>query len=200
MSADHKCFTDLYAGAVASSDKLTAFAGAQRDGFLAEDVLAGLGGPNRPRHMHMVRQRVVNGFDLRIGQRLFVRAECFSNPKFVGGSLSFVQIPRRDRHHVRPLALLHRRDYLRNRDLSRAQHGPSHFVSHIASVALAGWVPVLDGTRASTVGRCRTPGQALSLTPDAVAGSRSVVRWSARFCGSADTSEMRCCTCRPVLA
>jgi hypothetical protein len=45
---------------------------ASRDGLLAQHVLAGFQRADRPRHVQVVGQRIVDGIDLGIGQQLFV--------------------------------------------------------------------------------------------------------------------------------
>ncbi len=46
----------------------------QRERFLAEDVLAGFGGLDRPFRVHRMRRRDVDRLDLRVGEQFLVAA------------------------------------------------------------------------------------------------------------------------------
>ncbi|MFO1048783.1 MAG: hypothetical protein U1E52_12900 [Geminicoccaceae bacterium] len=60
VGAHHERFLDHHAGAVARGDQLLALGRVQPDRLLAQHVLAGLGGLDRPGHVQMVGQGVVD--------------------------------------------------------------------------------------------------------------------------------------------
>ena len=74
VGADHERFLDSHAGAVAHRDQLRALGGVEPDRLLAQHVLAGLGGLDRPGHVQVVGQRIVDRVDLGVGQELLVAA------------------------------------------------------------------------------------------------------------------------------
>src|SRR5260221_6067801 len=80
MSPNHEGFSDLHAGPVTGVDERAAFGDRQRERLFAEHMLAGFSRANRPGHMHVIRQRIVNGFDLRVGEQLLIRSVRFGDP------------------------------------------------------------------------------------------------------------------------
>ena len=75
MGPDHERFLDLDAGPVANVEQRPRFGGRERDRLLAKDVLPASRGPDRPGHVQMIGQRVVDGIDLPIcEQRLQAEA------------------------------------------------------------------------------------------------------------------------------
>ena len=84
-----------------------------------------LGGTDGPRHVQMVRQRVVDGVDLRIGEQFLVRPVGLLDAKRGGGCLRPGEIARRDRRDGREVALLHRGNHLPRGDAGDAEDSPS---------------------------------------------------------------------------
>ncbi len=125
MAAHHEGFADLYLGLVARLDQIPDFAGIEANGFLAEHVLPRFGATDRPRHVQVIRQGIVDGVDVRIGQQRFVGAIGFRNPQFCGGLPSFRFVARRDRSNLAELSLLHRRDHSLDGNLGDAQYAPA---------------------------------------------------------------------------
>ena len=89
-------------------------------------MLAPLGRLDRPRHVQMVRQRIVDGVDVLVGEQLLVRSVRLRNAQFRRRSLRLLEISRRDGRDFRPLATLHGRDDLVGRDLGHAEHAPTN--------------------------------------------------------------------------
>ena len=58
--------------------------GGQRERLLAQDVLAGAGGGDRPLGVEVVRQRDVDGVDVRVGEERLVRAVGPRDAELVG--------------------------------------------------------------------------------------------------------------------
>ncbi len=69
---DHEGLLDLHARTVARRQQLSRFVGAQADRLLAENVLASLGRPDRPRDVELVRQRVVDRVDFPVVHELLI--------------------------------------------------------------------------------------------------------------------------------
>jgi hypothetical protein len=74
VTAHHEGLGDQLARAVARRYQLLGLLGVERDRLLAQHMLAGLGRLDRPRHVQVVGQRVVDRLDLAVGQQLFIRA------------------------------------------------------------------------------------------------------------------------------
>jgi len=69
-------------------------------------MFAGFGSTNRPWNVQMIRQRIVDGFDLRIGQQSFVGTVNLGNPQGLGSLPGLGQRPRRNRRDFAALARL----------------------------------------------------------------------------------------------
>ena len=89
VAADHEGFADLYAGEGADGEKGFGFGDGDADGLFTEDVFAGFGGFDGPRHMHLIGQRIVDGINVRVGEQLFVRSVGFGNSELRGRCLCF---------------------------------------------------------------------------------------------------------------
>ena len=61
-------------GALGGVERGLHLLGMARHRLLAEHVLPGLDGPDRPLAMHRVRQRHIDGLDLRVGEHVLIRA------------------------------------------------------------------------------------------------------------------------------
>ncbi len=55
-----------------TANKLSGFRHGQAQRLLAQDMLARLRGFDRPGNVQLIRKRIVDGINLRIGQQLFV--------------------------------------------------------------------------------------------------------------------------------
>ena len=124
VGADHERFLDLGSRAIADREELARLIRRERDGLLAEHVLAALGRLDRPRHVQVIRQRIVDGVDAVVGEQLLVRPVGFRDAQFRRRRARLLEIPRGDRGDLRPLATLHGRDDLLDRDLGGAEHAP----------------------------------------------------------------------------
>src|ERR1019366_3493063 len=123
----HECLAYRYARAVARLKQLPRLRRVHADRFFAQHVLARLRRAHRPRHMQVVRQRIVNRLDLRVRQHLLVRPVRFRNPQLARRFPGFLPVPRRDAHYLAAVAQLHRRNHPRHCDLGRSQNAPFHF-------------------------------------------------------------------------
>ena len=131
VRARHERLADHDAGAVAHGEQLARLVGVEADRLLAQHVLAGLGRADRPRHVQVVRQRVVDRRRRR-GRRAAprtsrARARCRAGR------------PRRDPRSGRSDAIattsraraaLHRGDHLLDGDVRRAEHAPADLLGH----------------------------------------------------------------------
>src|SRR2546425_902356 len=88
-----------------------------------------------PNHMHVVRQRIVDRLDIRIGEHLLVGSVCFRNAQPGRGLARFLRLSGSDRHHLRPLAPLHGRDHLGCSNSGGAKNSPANFLAHANSLS-----------------------------------------------------------------
>ena len=72
VRADHEGFLDFHAGAIAHVQELPGLVRRQRNRLFAEHVLAVLGRLHAPRHVQMIRQRIVDGVDVRVDEEVVV--------------------------------------------------------------------------------------------------------------------------------
>ena len=72
MKAHHERFRDEPARTIARRDERLGLFRVERDRLLAQHVLARLERADRPRHMQLVGQRIVDRLDLGVGQQVFV--------------------------------------------------------------------------------------------------------------------------------
>ena len=91
-------------------------------------MLAGFSRLDRHRYMQVVRQRVVDSFDLGVRQQLFVRAVRLGDAQLLGRLLGFRQIARGDGLDVAKLALLHRPNHAVQANLGGADDSPFDFL------------------------------------------------------------------------
>src|ERR1700685_2664601 len=82
---------------------------------------------DRPRHVQMIRQGVVDRLDLRISQQLFVRPVSLRDSQRLRRFLPLLEVARSDRRNVAPFSFLHPRNHLADRDARRAQNTPLYF-------------------------------------------------------------------------
>src|SRR5882757_11579582 len=81
--------------------------------------------------MKLVGQGIVDRFNLRIGEQLFVRAIGFGDAECAGRFLGFVEVARGNRAQLDPFTLLQSRQYFLHADPRGAQYSPTNFVWHI---------------------------------------------------------------------
>ena len=72
VAVDHERLADFDAGAGADGEQGLRFGDGEAERLFAEHMLARLSGFDGPGHVHVVRQRVVDGVDVGIGEQLFV--------------------------------------------------------------------------------------------------------------------------------
>jgi hypothetical protein len=86
MRFHHKRFADFHAAAVARRQECLCFGHRQAKRLLAEHVLPRFRSLNRPRHMQMVRQGVVDHFNFGVCQQFLVGTVRFRNSQRSRGS------------------------------------------------------------------------------------------------------------------
>jgi hypothetical protein len=74
ITANHKGLADLHSCAGADSSQGFRLGNGEAERLLAENVFAGLRGLDGPWHVQLVGKGIVDGVDIGIGQKLFVRA------------------------------------------------------------------------------------------------------------------------------
>jgi hypothetical protein len=136
MRAHHESLAHLHAGAGLRFEQHAGFGGVERQRFLAEHVLAGLGRAHRPGHVQMIGQRVVDSFDFGIGQQFLVGTVGFRDTERGGCLLGLGQIARGDGGDLAPVAALHGGYDLLYGDMGGAQDAPTDFGGHGISKAL----------------------------------------------------------------
>src|SRR5690349_13250872 len=87
-------------------------------------MLAGARRRKRQRHVQMIRQRVVDRFDIGICEQRFVRIISKRNPERVSRFARSRAVARGDRADLAPRTLLHARQHLLRSDARRAQYAP----------------------------------------------------------------------------
>ena len=128
VEAVHERLHQQHARVAAGGDaSRSASAAVMRQRLLAQDVLAGPGGGDRPLGVEVVRQRDVDGVDVRVGEQRLVRAVGARDPQGRGGVAGRGR-PSRDAiattsHRVRALDA---RDDLAGRDAGRGQDPPAN--------------------------------------------------------------------------
>ena len=74
VSLDHERLADDHARAVARRDQFARFGRVHADGLLAQHMLPCFGGADGPRHMQVIRQRIVDRVDIGVRQQFLVGA------------------------------------------------------------------------------------------------------------------------------
>src|ERR1700686_2003663 len=77
----------------------------------------------------MIRKRIVDRVDLRIGEQLLIRTVRFGNAERARGVFGLPQISGSDRVYRSAFAFLHGRDYFLERDSGSSQNSPTDFVA-----------------------------------------------------------------------
>ena len=115
---------NLQAGLVTDGDQGGRLRRVERDRLLAKHVLAGARRLRRPRHVEMVRQRVVDHVDGGIGQHGLVVAVCPGQAELFGHRLRLGQLAARDAVDTHAGGLLQRRDHVLDGKVRGAEHPP----------------------------------------------------------------------------
>ena len=76
------------------------FLGGNGDGLFAQHMLARARRRKGERHMQMIGQWIVNGFDFRVGQHFFIGAVGFGNTQIHRGFSRGFEAARGNRHHL----------------------------------------------------------------------------------------------------
>ena len=85
IAADHEGFADLDSGARANGEQSLCLRDGEAERLLAENMLARLGGLDRPGNVQMIGKRIVDGVDVGVGKKLFVGAVGGGNTQRGGG-------------------------------------------------------------------------------------------------------------------
>jgi len=107
IAADHEGFADLHSSTGANGKQGFGFRDGKTDGLFAENMLAGFGRFNGPGYMEMIGKRIVDGVDIRVGEKFFVRAISLGNAKSVCRLLGLRHTSRCDGDDTCVLASLH---------------------------------------------------------------------------------------------
>ena len=102
----------------------------QPERFLAQHMLAGFQRLERPGHVQVVGQRVVDGFDSGVSQQLLIGSVGFGDAKLLRGSLRFFQAARGNGGHLAVLPFLHGGQDFAHSDVGGADHTPVDFSHH----------------------------------------------------------------------
>jgi hypothetical protein len=103
------------------------FRDGQAERLFAEDVLARFGCLDGPGYVKVVGKRVVDYVNLRVGEKLFIRAVDLFDSEVAGWLFSLGAIARGDGGDVGQLALLHCGNDFLDADCGGAQHTPADF-------------------------------------------------------------------------
>lgn len=124
MRADHERFRNHDPCPIPHLQQRSRFCGIQRNRFLAQHVLARLRGAYRPRYVQVIRQRVIDDFDVVILEQLVIRAIRSLDPQLVACRARFGAVPRGNSDHAAGRTRLNRRNHLGDRDAGCAQNSP----------------------------------------------------------------------------
>ena len=107
--------------------------GRQRERLLAQDVLAGLRGGDRPIHVHVVGQRDVDRVDVGVRQQRLVRAVRGRDAEFVRDGSGVGRVARGDRDDLGARRSTHPGDHFLGRDVRGRQDPPPQCAGHRAA-------------------------------------------------------------------
>ena len=79
VSPHHEGFADFYSGGIARAYQVRDLSSVERNGLLAQNMLACLGRLERPGNVQMIGQGIIDGVDRRILEQFFVGSVCFRN-------------------------------------------------------------------------------------------------------------------------
>ena len=134
VRAHHEGFLDVDAGTVARRQQRPRVGQVHAERLLAQHVLAGLGGLDRPGHVEMVGQGVVDRVDLGVGQERLVAVVAARDAQAVRHLAAAGRLARGQGHDLAARRPLQRWNDLLARDLGRAEH-PEPQLAHLASPA-----------------------------------------------------------------
>ena len=129
----HESFTDLHAGAGLHFQERFSFGDGQADRLFTEHVLSSFGRFDRPRHMELIRQRVVNRIDLRICEKFVIGPVSSRNAERGCGRLGACEITRGDRIDARKLPQLHGRQNFLDANIGSTQDSPTNDFAHVGN-------------------------------------------------------------------
>ena len=98
----------------------------ERNRLLAKHVLPGLERTDRPLHVEMVRQRIVDRVDVRVGEQILIRAVGLLDAQFCGDRLRPRHVARSNGRDGAKLALLSGRNDVYAADFGRTQNSPAN--------------------------------------------------------------------------
>ena len=104
-----------------------AFGCGQADRFFAQHMLARFQRANRPRHMQMIRQRIVNRINVGIGQQLLIRAIRLGDSQFASHRSGSVAVARAYGGHVTMFPPLHGGNHFLGTNIGSAENTPTDF-------------------------------------------------------------------------
>ncbi len=137
---------------------LTGLIRIESDGLLAQHMLSGSEGLDGQGRVQVVRERVVDRVDIRVGEQRLVRSVGLGDSEGRGGLPGPGLVPGRERDDLAPLAGLHGRDDLVAGDLGGAQDTPSDCFLHGSyPLAARDWLG-RTGPRDRMFVRCPPPG------------------------------------------
>ena len=93
MRTNHESLSNFYARTIASFQKRSGLFNRQTDRLLTKNMLSCFGSFDRPWDMKMIGQRVVNGFDIRIGQEFLIRSISLSNSQLFRSLFGSFNVP-----------------------------------------------------------------------------------------------------------
>ena len=125
VKAHHKGFHDVHL--LRDLAQLRGLGRRQSHGLLAQHVLARARRHQRQRHVLVVRQGVVDGFNLGVGQQFLVAAVGLWDTQFVGQRTAPLQIARGDGADVAVPRRLHAGNDFFPTDAGGAEHAPEYF-------------------------------------------------------------------------
>src|ERR1700756_6041033 len=105
-------------------------------------MLPCLRGPDGPRNVQLIGERVVDRIDVRIGDQLFVRSVSRRDAERIRSLLCFREIARSNRCNGGVLAPLHGRQDLLEADVGCAQNSPAKLPVYFEMITPA-WRPLV---------------------------------------------------------
>src|SRR5882762_5168779 len=120
----HERFPDFYAGPISRRKQSLRLRHRRTNRLFAEHMLPCFRCFDRPRHMQMIRQRIVDSFDLAIIQKLFVRAVRLGNAKLARRFLGLLPVARGNRRDFAERTFLHAGNYFAQADGRGSQDSP----------------------------------------------------------------------------
>src|SRR5712692_4045887 len=136
MRLHHERLAHLHTCALARRQQRPRLRHVQADRLLAQHVLPCLRRFDRPRHVQMIRQRVVDRLHLAIPQQFLIRSVRLLNPQLSRCLFRFLLIPRSNRGDLAPRPELHPGNHFAHRNRRRPQDTPFHLLHSLLRPAL----------------------------------------------------------------